>query len=357
MKAIFHIVNKKSFALLFALAVALIGTASAVAQPKTAAPAPKPVESSAVALMRQLPPSDFVAFINVARLLNEAVPKVLANNPVKLAEFNADLDKFKAQTGIDARSFETLAVGMLYKYPRPGVTTTDMVAIARGGFNSTTLLAAARLATKGKYREEQYGGATIYVFTIKDQVKMLALLKMRVGEVAVTALDSRTLIMGEPASVRATLDANKIPGRTNNDLIQLATRTPTALIGFSANVPAELSSSAEFDNPEISKILGSIRHAYGAVSMTEAGFEMSSVARTEKPEQAKALSETLTALKQFGGMVVTQLPPATGKLAQSALDNLKVSATGNETLISLALAQADISALLRFLEPKIAEAR
>jgi hypothetical protein len=340
------------------IAVALLASAtSIVAQPKTSAPAPKTPQTSAVESLRLLPPSDFVAYVNVGRLLNEAVPKALSGNPAKLAEFNADLDKFKSQTGIDARSLETMAVGMVYQHPRPDITTTDLVAVARGNFNSGALIAAARLATKGKYREEKYGAATVYLFGIQDQVKMLGLLKMRVGELAVAALDSRTLVIGEPTSVRATLDANKTPGSVNSDLIQLATRTPTGILGFGANVPATLTSTAEFDNPEISKIVGSIRHAYGAVSTTETGFELMSVARTEKPEQAKALSDTLDSLKQLGGLLISQLPAATRKLAQTALENVKIASTGNEMSVRLELAQADISSLLSMLEPKVAEAR
>jgi hypothetical protein len=304
-----------------------------------------------------LPPSDFVAFVNVKRLLNEAAPKALADNPAKLAQFNAEIDKFKTQTGIDARSFESIAVGMRYQHPSPNITTTDTIVIARGAFNSGALLAAARLATQGRYQEEKYNGATVYLFKIQDQVKMLGLFNMRVGEVAACALDANTLAIGEPQSVRAAIDAHKTPSRFNNDLIQLAMRTPNALMGFSANVPPTLTATADFGNAEISKIIGSIRQAYGAVSTTANGFDLLTVARTEKPDQAQALSETLGALKQFGGMLVTQLPPETGKLAQSALDSLKIAAAGNETSISFELRQADISTLMRVLQPKVAEAR
>jgi hypothetical protein len=356
---IFQIVNKKSFALFLSLAVALIGNAASTrAQTKQATTATAmTVQASSAAPLNLLPQSDFVAFINVKRLLNEAAPKVLADNPAKLAQFNAEIDKFKTQTGIDARSFESIAVGMRYQHPSPNITTTDTVVIARGTFNSGALLAAARLATQGRYQEEKYNGATLYTFKIQDQVKMLGLFSMRVGEVAASALDANTLVIGEPVSVRATLDANKTPSRVNNDLIQLSTRTPNALMGFSANVPTTLTATADFGNAEISKIIGSIRQAYGAVSTTANGFDLLTIARTEKPEQAQALSETLGALKQFGGMLVTQLPPETGKLAQSALDSLKIAASGNETSISFELRQADISTLMRVLQPKVAEAR
>lgn len=355
---IFQIVNKKSFALLLALAVALLSNAASTgAQTKQPTAAARTTQASTAAPLSLLPPSDFIAFVNVNRLLNEAAPKVLADNPAKLAQFNAEIDKFKTQTGIDARSFEAIAVGMRYQHPSPNITTTDTVVIARGTFNSGALLAAARLATQGKYQEEKYNGATLYTFKIQDQVKMLGLFNMRVGEVAACALDANTIVIGEPVSVRATLDANRTPSRVNNDLVQLAMRTPNALMGFSANVPPTLTATADFGNAEISKIIGSIRQAYGAVSTTANGFDLLTVARTEKPDQAQALSETLGALKQFGGMLVTQLPPETGKLAQSALDSLKIAATGSETSISFELRQADISTLMRVLQPKVAEAR
>lgn len=340
------------------LVAALITSAvSTGAQTKSAAKTATAAPTSAAAPLNLLPPSDFVAFVNVRRLITEAAPKVLADNPAKLAEFNADIDKFKTQTGIDARAFEEIAVGMRYQHPTPKITTTDMVVIAHGTFNAGALLAAARLATQGRYQEEKYNGTTLYTFKIQDQVKMLGLFNMRVGEVAAAVLGTNTLVIGEPASVRATLDAGRTPSHVNNDLIQLATRTPSALMAFSANVPPSLTATADFGNDEITKIVGSIRQAYGTVSTTPDGFDLSGVARTEKPEQAQALSETLGALKQFGGMLVTQLPPETGKLAQSALDSLKITAAGNETSVRFELRQADISTLMRVLQPKVAGGR
>lgn len=350
--------NRKSFALTLALALALFNSSIVSSQNKTASTATAPTVSSVsiATTLNLLPQSDFVAFVNVKRLITEAAPKVLADNPAKLAEFNADIDKFKTQTGIDARMFENLAVGMSYQHPSPNVTTTDIVVIAQGDFNAGALLAAGRLASKGKYQEQTYNGTTLYIFNIQDQVKMLGLFDMKVGEVAAAALNANTLVIGEPVSVRATLD-NKAQGRINTDLIQLATRSPNALMGFSANVPPSLTATADFGNSEISKIVGSIRQAYGAVGTTANGFDMLAVARTEKPDQAQTLSETLGALKQFGGLMVAQLPQETGKLAQTALDNLKITSEGRETLIRLELKQSDISTLMRVLQPKMAGTR
>ncbi len=347
--------NKKSFALFLALSMALISfaiTGGAQTGKSTAL-----AQSSSIAPLNLLPPSDLVAFVNVKRLINDAAPKVLADNPAKLAEFNAEIDKLKMQTGLDARSFETIAVGLRYQNPSPGVTTADTVLIASGTFNAGALLAAGRIAAKGKYQEQKYNDATIYIFSINDQVNIPGVMKMRVRELAVTTLGTNNLVIGELAAVRATLDADKRRGNENTDLVNLATRTPNALMGFSANVPPSLSKGVNVGNDEISKLVGSIRQAYGAVGTTANGFDLMAIARTENAGQAVSLSETLTALKQFGGMLVGQIPAETRGLAQNALDSLKIGAQGNETSLRFELQQSDITTLMRVLQPKMAEAR
>src|SRR5688572_26979642 len=59
-----------------------------------------------------LPASDAVLAVDLRRLLNEAVPRALAADPARLAAVNADIEQFKARTGIDARAFETLTAGV-----------------------------------------------------------------------------------------------------------------------------------------------------------------------------------------------------------------------------------------------------
>lgn len=347
--------NKKSFALFLALSVALMSfTIMGGAQTRQSTAL---AQASSIAPLNLLPPSDLVAFVNVKRLINDAAPKVMADNPAKLAEFNAAIDKLKMQTGLDARSFENIAVGLRYRNPSPGVTTADTVVIVSGTFNAGALIAAGRLASKGKYQEQKYNDATIYTFSVNDQVTMLGMMNMKVKELAVTTLGTNNLVIGELAAVRATLDANKTRGGMNSDLVSLATRTPNALMGFSANVPPSLSKGVNVGNDEVSKLVGSIRQAYGAVGTTSNGFDLMAIARTENAGQAVSLSETLTTLKQFGAMVVGQLPAETRALAQSALDSLKIGAQGNETSIRFELQQSDITTLMRVLQPKMAEAR
>ncbi|HJU53595.1 MAG TPA: hypothetical protein VJ715_03450, partial [Pyrinomonadaceae bacterium] len=234
--------NKKSLALILAVSLALtVFALTGGAQTRHAVAATTVVAPAPAAPLDLLPPSDLVAFVHVKRLITEAAPKVFADDPAKLAEFNAEIDGFKTKTGIDARSFDSIAVGMRYQNPTPGVTTADTVVIAQGTFNAGALVAAGRLASKGKYQEQKYKDATIYIFTVNDHVNIPGLMNMRVRELAVTTLDANTLAFGELPAVQATLDARSAATKANADLMQLAMRSPNALMGFSANVPPSLS--------------------------------------------------------------------------------------------------------------------
>ena len=147
-------------------------------------------------LLSSLPPSDAVALINVNRVLDEALPKLLAENPAKLADVTSELAKFKTQTGLDPRSFDQIALGLNYKYPREGITTISTAVLARGTFNAGAIVAAGRLAANGKYAEQKYQGKTIYLFSLDQQIRLLGLWNLNVRDLAVTAVDGNTLALG-----------------------------------------------------------------------------------------------------------------------------------------------------------------
>ncbi|HEX9628794.1 MAG TPA: hypothetical protein VF961_02165, partial [Pyrinomonadaceae bacterium] len=153
-------------------------------------------------LLSSLPPSDAVALINVNRLLDEAMPKLLAENPARLAEVNNELANFKTQTGLDPRSFDQIALGFRYLYPAEGITKISTVALARGTFNAGAIVAAGRLAANGKYVEQKYLGKTIYIFTLDRQLKLLGLWDIKVGDLAVTSVDGKNIALGDLDAVR-----------------------------------------------------------------------------------------------------------------------------------------------------------
>lgn len=294
-----------------------------------------------------LPTSDAVLTLDVQRILNDALPRAFAGDAVKLAKINSEIDNFKTRTGIDARSFDRIAVGMRFESTPSAKTTTRTIVIAHGTFNAGTLVAAGRLASKGQYEEQKYGDKAIYVFNVQDRIKMFGVLDMRVNQLAASALTSNMLAIGNPQAVRAAIDASRGKGRVSTDLTTLASRTPNALVGFGANVPPSVIKNLDLDNDEITKNLNAIRQTYGAISVTASGFQLLTIARTELPEQAQGLSETLSALKQFGAMAAGQLMGEKKQLAQHALDSLQIGAQGNELSLQLEVAEADLTALTR----------
>lgn len=337
--------------MVLALALAaLIAPVSSSAQPKPGTPAKTTTTvavSPAHALLPTLPKSDVAMFVEVQKLLNDALPRALADDKPRMAQINTEIDSFKTRYGIDARQFDSVAVGMNFVKRSETVITTDIVALAQGRFSAPAMIAAARIVNKGKYQEEKYGGQTIYTFNLNERVKILGLFNMRVSDVSAVALDANTLALGDLVSVKAAIDARTGKARLNPELVQLATRNPNAILGFASNVPPSIAQSAIVDNEEISKSLASIRQAYGSIGTTPTGFDMLVVARTEKPDQAKSLSDSFAALKQFSGFLVAQLPADKGKLAQNVIDSLKVTTEGNDLQIRLEVAQTDIATLVR----------
>jgi hypothetical protein len=351
MKGNFSIVNKKFYSSLIALVLMLcgLGSLTTLAQKgrdKTPARAKRGAESVPLkpGILSSLPASDAIMLIDLQRLLRDAMPRVL--DQAKLAQANTEIEKFKTRTGIDPRSFDHVAVGMRFSSLPSGMTKVNTVALAHGSFNAGAMVAAGRLAANGKYTEEKYNGVTIYDFDLNEQVKMFGLLNVKVNHLAVSALDDHTLAIGDPLVVRAAIDAYRGGGHVGSELVQLATRNPNALMGFGANLPQYLTQSLNVPNDEIARNLASVRQVYGSVGATDGGFDSLVIARTENADQAKGLSDTIYALKQFAPLISGRLNGAKGKLAENALESLKVTAQGNELQIRLALAQTDLNTLM-----------
>ena len=340
--------NKRIYASFIALVIMMGGVvASASGQTKKSVSVNVPAANDPLVM---LPASDAVAIIDVQRVLTEAMPRALEGNPARLAEANAEIDRFKTRTGIDLRSFDRIAAGLRFNERSSAADEERKVAIARGTFNAGAFVAAGRLAAKGKYREEKHGEKTIYIFTLEQQVKLFGMLNLKVAELAVTALDANTLAMGDLAGVRAAIDAASGRGeRVHAELVELATRNPNAMIGFGAKLPPSAARSLNIDNEEITKNIASIRQVYGSIGTTPTGFDMLTVARTENADQAQSLNDTIAAAKQFAAVLASQISRDTdkGKLVKNALDSMKVTTTGNEVQIKLELAQTDIATLVR----------
>ena len=299
-------------------------------------------------LLSSLPQSDAVAQVKVKQLLNEALPRILANNPTKLSEVNASISRFQERTGLDPRMFQQVAIGVRYTYPSEGVTKLQTVALANGSFSANAMVAAGRVASNGKYREEKYQDKTLYIFTLEENIKLLGLFDFRIGELAAAPLDANVLALGDPIAVRGAIDASRQRKPVNAELIALASRDPNAVIGFGSNMSRQLIGNLDIGNAPIASDLKNLRQVYGSVSTTQSDLQLFLAARAVNAQAAQSLGDTLEGLKQFGALFVGRLSGAKGVLAKSALSNLKIVSDANELQIRTTVAQAEVGPLFGY---------
>jgi hypothetical protein len=326
------------------LAIVILAVCSAQVPAQTRARNNAPAPTG---LLASLPQSDAVAQVKMKQLLNEAMPRILANNPAKLAEVNASIDSFKTRTGLDPRMFDQIAVGIKFTFPSEGVTKSQTIALANGAFSPAAMVAAGRVASNGAYREEKYQGKTIYIFKLDQSIRLLGMFDIRIDELAASPLDANVLALGDPAGVHAAIDATRSrKSAANAELIALANRDPNAIIGFGSNVTEQLIRNLDIGNAPIATDLSKLRQVYGSVGSTEKDLELFLAARAVSVEAAKNLGDTLEGLKQFGALLVVRLSGAKGVVAKSALANMKIVTTANELQIRTAVPQADVGPLM-----------
>jgi len=302
-----------------------------------------------------LPASDGVITLDVQRLLNEAAPQVLAGKPQMLGNINAKIDEIRNKTGLDARQFDQLVIGVATKQTNTPEVDLEPVFLARGKYNAAALIALAKLASNGKYREEKIGNRAIYVFTGKEIIgqnkpqtknswfdKMIdRLVNSLTKEVAVTSLDSNTLAFGSLARVRATFETK---ARVSNEVLSLINRKPNAIMSFGARLPNGLSKFIDLDNDELGRTLDSIRQVSGAIEVAD-GTVVSMTAKTLNAEQAQSLHETLEGLQMLGKMLVGS-KSEDKKVLVRLIDNARITRSLTEVSLDLLVPQSDINILL-----------
>jgi hypothetical protein len=296
-----------------------------------------------------LPASDALLSVDLDKLFKEVVPRALAGNAERLAQLNMDVEQFKARTGLDARSFNRLIVGARIKRLESGAVKLDNVtAIARGRVDSSALGSAIRAASKGSVAEQAYNGKTVYVTTINDQIRLFGIAKMRVRELAVVALDSETVALGEPEDVRAAIDAQA--GRAPRADMALLSfpKGPNDFMGFAGNVPAGTLEGIETGLPGLDRAVASIQSFYGSAASSAAGIQFMTTLRAGTAADAKQLFDSLDAVRQIAPSLIAMMGEK-GKFAQNAVNSLKLSTKGNEVQLRLEVPQSDISGLLRML--------
>ena len=296
-----------------------------------------------------LPASDAVLTLDVRALFAEVLPRALASDKARLAQVTADVDAFKARTGIDAREFDTLLVGARIVALPSGATKLDRVtAIARGRFKPEALVASARAAAQGKLAEQTHGGKTVYVATINDRIKLFGLARMHVRDLAFAVLDQNTLALGEPEDVRAAIDAQAGRGRADLSVLNFPKDAGT-FMAFAGNIPAGALEGVDTGiSANVDRAVASIRGFYGTVGSTAAGFQTMTTLRAGTASDAKQLFDVVNALRQIAPGFIA-VAGEKWAFARGMVDSLKVTTRGNEVQLRLDIPQASIPTVLKSL--------
>ena len=305
--------------------------------------------------LSSLPASDAVIYIDAQRLLTDSIPGLLVNSPKLLASVNQGIDQFKEKSGIDLRTFDSVAVGVRFN-PLPTGEDFKLVFLAQGRFDANAVLDAALGAASrsGFYpQERQYDGRTLYVLSRQKQeverteqtIDKPEEAPPNRHEMALAVVDANTFAFGNFESVRAALDISA--ERVSDELVQLATRTPGAIIGFSGNVPAFFKEQLAKDKETIARNFAAVRQVYGSINATATDAEISMTLRTENADQARHVNEAVNALKLLVGLAPKK--PAMGDMRPlpEIIKALTITNEGNEVLLNLKLTQADVASLVR----------
>ena len=313
----------------------------------------KATAASATYTLASLPASDAVIFIDAQRLLTDSIPGILANNPTLLARVNQRIDQFKEKTNIDLRTFDSVAIGVRFTTPARN-EDFKLVVLTQGRFDANTVLdnALATAKREGLYPQEQsLNGRPIFVLSRRQQeaeVEKTTTNQKKTTdkhEMAVAVFDANTFVFGDLESVRAALDISA--ERVSNELVQLATRTPNAIVGFSGNVPAFVTEKLSRDKETLAKNLAAIHQVYGSIITTGSEAEMAVTLRAENMDQAREISKAVNALKMLTSLSKNRASNGEMRSIPELIKNLTVTSEGNEVFLTLKLGQGDITSLVR----------
>jgi hypothetical protein len=323
---------------------------------------PKTVKrAKANQLVALLPQSDAVVTVDVKRFFDSALPTVLASDPRLLGEIIAKVDKLKEKSGIDVRQFENIAAGIAIKKVKEKEFDYDPAIIARGQVDSGALIDSAKKAADGKYKEERVGAKAMFVFAAKEiagqhlpqaatgkKAEIIDRLFGRMShEIAVSALDVNTIVFGDPARVRETIEAKT---KVTVELTSLLNRKEYAVVNFAGKVPSGMSMLLPLDNDELGKNIDSIRNVFGYLDVAEGAAVFNVTAKTMQPAQAQGLHETLEGLQILGKMLLGSSKRPDQQLYARLIENVKFTRTGSEVTVDLKIPQTDIDALLAVLK-------
>ncbi|QQS39933.1 MAG: hypothetical protein IPM63_11190 [Acidobacteriota bacterium] len=306
-----------------------------------------------------LPQSDGVLVLDVRKLFDESLPQILSANEPLLAKINGEANKIKTRTGLDLRQFDVLALGVRTKQVDEKTLNVEPVILARGPYNGNSLAEAAKMASEGKSRTEEFAGRTVYIFSAKEIVdrnrplgagsqsvfeKMFdKVLNGLSDEVALAAYDSNTVALGSLGRVKELLGNSP---RIENRLLEMLGRKQNAVASFGMVVPDGLSRYFELEEDELGESLNSVREVNGTLDTLPGRTMLSIAARTVDAKQAENLEIMLSGFRGLFAGILKQQKGEDKKVYGRMLENLSVDRNETELTVSLEIPQGDLDIIV-----------
>jgi hypothetical protein len=292
-----------------------------------------PAMQSVISALSNLPEADTLFYVNPQRVFNEWVPKLWS--PAEIEKMHRDLEEAKKSIGVDPTKLDYVVFAIRFKKPTADLNfqPPEFMVVSSGDFSAESLIELARIATKGKLRDEKYGDKTLSLISIDPVAKeteKYPILKS-FAELGVVALDGNTLATGSPGYLRAAIDAAGGKDRINVQTLNSLVRDPNALFSVAgrpfnsfAKSFGMLGTEANARAPRCDWTMGDF---YGALTMDQTNFMIRGVSNADNPDTAQILANLYTMLLRYATNEIKD--PA----AQSMLKGLTITAEGDEVML------------------------
>lgn len=310
---------------------------------------------AAGSLATLLPASDAIVTFEADRFFSQALPQILSGNEKLFVEMMSKVDEIRQMTGVDLRQFDEVAVGVSSSGASAEKADYQPLILARGKFSSDSLVAIVKIAGSGRYREEQIGVRTVYIFSpsemmAKNKPKGTSMMDNVIGsiienldrEMALTAYDGGTLAIGTTARVKELLDGKS---KADAEILSAVGKKQSSLMGLAMRTPAGFEQFLRLDNDTLGNSLKGVRMISGGLDVANSSASLSLSAKTATVEQATGIKQTLDGFKAF---LPAMLGGGKGKnqIYGRLVENARITRVGLNVSLDLTIPQSDIDVLV-----------
>jgi hypothetical protein len=297
-------------------------------------------------LLQLLPDGNILAVIDVQRMTTSSLWAMLSTQP----KVKSTLDKMQsdiAEVGVRLSDIQTAALVFSGKaFDNPTVAVT-------GAFDQTAVLARLRSNPKVKLTSEKYKNYEVFKAEPVpsaggEPAKPGAPAPVqKTDETSFSFYDSRTVVVGSAASVRASVDTRsgaRASVAQNAKLTEAIGQNASAAIRFAITVTPSMTSglSSSLPIPDFA----SVNLIFGALDVTS-GVELSATLRNDTADHAKSVAERLNGLLTMVKGFLTAASDPKMAAVNNALKSVSIVGNDIDVVVTASLPQEFFTQLFK----------